>query len=226
MSENQQSRGTCFYCDNDYTRDGMVRHLRACSERDAAIESANERRSSETLYHLRVEDEWGRPFWLDLEMRGSASLQTLDDYLREIWLECCGHMSQFSIGGWGGDEILMSQKADAVFDTDTELTHIYDFGTESRTTIRTMDVRTGAPTTDAPIALMARNHKPEVVCMECDREATWLCMECMYETDAPGTLCDDHVEAHPHDAYGDPLPFVNSPRVGMCAYTGPAEPPY
>jgi len=37
-------------------------------------------------------------------MRGSATLAKLDDYLRAIWLECCGHLSKFTIGGWGGGE--------------------------------------------------------------------------------------------------------------------------
>lgn len=226
MSNQPQSRGTCAYCENDYAKGGMVRHLRACSEREAAIQAAQNGTASEPLYHLRAEDAWGGPYWLDLEMRGSASLEKLDVYLREIWLECCGHMSQFSIGGWGGEEILMSRSANQVFDADTELVHIYDFGTESRTQIRTMDVREGAPTTEHPIALMARNHKPEVACMECDREADWLCVECMYETDDPGTLCDEHVDDHPHDAYGEPMPFLNSPRTGMCGYVGPANPPY
>lgn len=115
---------------------------------------------------------------------------------------------------------------DQVFDDDTELTHIYDFGTESRTLIRMMDVREGPPTTEHPIELMARNNKPEAVCMECDREAAWLCIECMYDEDASGTLCDEHVDEHPHDAYGAPMPILNSPCTGMCGYTGPAEPPY
>ena len=183
-----QSKGTCTFCDSDYAKGGMVRHLRACAEREAAIDATDE--APETMYHLRAEDEWGRPFWLDLEMRGSATLEDLDHYLRQIWLECCGHLSQFSVGGWGGNEIPKSRSVDEVFDDDTELTHIYDFGTESRTLIRTMDVREGAPTTEHPIELMARNHKPEAVCMECDREASWLCVECMYDEEASGTLCD------------------------------------
>ena len=54
----------------------------------------------------------------------------------------------------------------------------------------------------------------------------WLCFECMYELDEPGTLCDRHAEEHPHQDYGEPVPLVNSPRVGMCGYSGPAEPPY
>lgn len=38
-------------------------------------------------------------------------------------------------------------------------------------------------------------------------------------------LCQQHAETHPHDD-GDPLSIVNWPRMGMCGYDGPAEPPY
>jgi len=50
------------------------------------------------LYHLQVQDAWGGDYWLHLEMRGNATLQDLDDYLRAIWLECCDHLSAFEIG--------------------------------------------------------------------------------------------------------------------------------
>jgi len=36
-------------------------------------------------------------------MRGSATPDDLDAYLRAIWLECCGQPSQFSFGGWRGE---------------------------------------------------------------------------------------------------------------------------
>jgi hypothetical protein len=67
---------------------------------------------------------------------------------------------------------------------------------------------------------------PETPCMECQRPAAWLCLECVYDLAKPGLLCDKHNEAHPHTDYGEPVPLVNSPRVGMCGYEGPAEPPY
>ena len=66
-------------------------------------------------------------------MKGSATLGDLDDYLRAIWLECCGHLSQFSIGGWRGEEIPMSTRVERVFEPGIEVTHIYDFGTSSET---------------------------------------------------------------------------------------------
>jgi hypothetical protein len=73
---------------------------------------------------------------------------------------------------------------------------------------------------------MARNAPPDVRCMECEQPASWLCIECMYEEDRPGMLCEQHAEGHPHKDYGEPVPVVNSPRVGMCGYAGPAKPSY
>ncbi len=159
-------------------------------------------------------------------MNGSATLKDLDYYLRAIWLECCGHMSQFSIGGWGGDEIPMKTRIDRIFTSDVELTHIYDFGTESVTLIKTSAVREGQPTTKHSIALMARNAPSDFKCMECDQPAMQLCVECQIEEDRSGLLCDVHAEEHPHTNYGEPMLIVNSPRVGLCGYDGPAEPPY
>ncbi|MDS4070322.1 MAG: hypothetical protein RKO24_11955, partial [Candidatus Competibacter sp.] len=86
--------------------------------------------------------------------------------------------------------------------------------------------RQGKPTTTHPIALMARNLMPEAKCIQCDEPAAWLCMECLIEHEVWGTLCDKHAKTHPHDDYGEPIPLVNSPRLGLCGYDGPAKPPY
>jgi len=51
-------------------------------------------------------------------------------------------------------------------------------------------------------------------------------MECRYEDETPGFLCDAHAATHRHDDYGEPIALVNSPRMGLCGYTGPTNPPY
>lgn len=222
-----QSRGTCAYCGQTLAKGGMSRHLAGCPQRAAAIDAVNaKKRTEETLYHLRVQGVDASDFWLNLEVRGSSTPNHLDQYLRAIWLECCGHMSQFSVGGWGGSEIAKRRTVADVFKPDVTLTHIYDFGTSSETLLKYVRARQGIPTTRHPIALMARNSMPEVPCIECDAPASWLCMECMVEDDLPSTLCEKHAKTHPHDNYGEPMALVNSPRVGMCGYEGPAEPPY
>ncbi|HEY77140.1 MAG TPA: plasmid pRiA4b ORF-3 family protein [Thermoflexia bacterium] len=205
----------------------MRRHLMACPERQAVIAAAEQGPGrTETLFHLQVEDAWRGDYWLHLEMRGSATLDTLDRYLRAIWLECCGHLSRFSIRGWGSPDIPMSRRAKEVFAPGRTFIHQYDFGTTSETRIKVLSSRQGKPTTGHPIALMARNVPPEIPCIECGRPARWLCVECLVVEGVFGALCDEHATTHPHKEYGEPLPLVNSPRMGMCGYRGPAEPPY
>lgn len=227
MPRGTQPRGQCAYCGHETTKAAMTRHLAACPKRQQVIAAAEQGKgTSEALYHLRAQDAYGAGFWLDLEVRGSATLTDLDRYLRAIWLECCGHLSQFSIGGWSGDEIAMRRRVGAVFAPGVKLTHIYDFVTSSETHISMVGVREGKPTTKHPMALMARNLPPQAEYMVCQKPAAWLCMECIYEQEASGMLCNTHVKKHPHHNYGEPMPLVNSPRCGMCGYEGPANPPY
>ena len=205
----------------------MSKHLASCAKLRKAIEVADAGKAGEQiLYRLQVQDAWQGVYWLQVEMNASAALVELDEYLRAIWLECCGHLSQFSIGGWRGEEIPMSQKVGKIFHEGLELMHIYDFGSSSESLVKVVSQRKGRPLSKYPIFLMARNAPPEIPCSECGKPASYLCMECVYEYDEPGTLCEKHAEDHPHDDYGEPVFLYNSPRVGMCGYSGPAEAPY
>ncbi len=120
----------------------------------------------------------------------------------------------------------MGSWIERVFASGVELTHIYDFGTSSYTTVKAVGMRQGIPLTFRPIYLMARNTLPMQTCKECGQPASWLCMECLYNDEESGALCDLHAESHPHEEYGGPTPLVNSPRMGLCGYNGPANPPY
>lgn len=227
MARRRQSRGKCTYCQRELTKGSMLRHLGACTERLKVIADSDSRRGTkESLYHLRVQDAWQSDFWLDLEVRESATLENLDQYLRAIWLECCGHLSQFSASRGFGSEISKRSRVGQVFEPGVQLTHIYDFGTSSETLLKAVAVREGRPTTSHPLVLMARNNQPDASCTQCGGPASRLCMECLYEEEEPGTLCEEHAQGHPHTNYGEPFPLVNSPRLGMCGYDGPAEPPY
>jgi hypothetical protein len=137
-------------------------------------------------------------------------------------------MSEFMAGGgrMGRDTLAKRHTVDGVFDTYKQLLYIYDFGTSSETAIKFVGLREGKPTTKNPIELLARNIMPEASCIECGNPAEWLCMECLIEDEEWGALCGEHADTHPHGNYGEPFRLVNSPRLGMCGYEGPAEPPY
>lgn len=237
MARRKETRGSCAYCGREMSKTGLSMHFKTCSARKSAIEGAYQNDGpSLPLYHLLVQDKWSGEFWLHLEMRGNATLQALDDYLRSIWLECCGHLSAFYIGrsrytqlfddGWSmGDEQSMDIPIREILNDGMSIKYEYDFGTTSQLTIKVGDIRMGKPITAHPMFLMARNEMPKVSCIECDEEAKWLCMNCLY-SEAGCELCDEHSESHPCGMEDYALPLVNSPRRGMCGYTGPASPPY
>ena len=204
----------------------MVKHLSACPKRKEIQDKRDQQdEEKEQIYHLKIQDSWLKDFWLHLEMRGSAALKELDSYLRAIWLECCGHLSQFSSGGWGGEEIPMDTKVSEVFQSGLELTHIYDFGTSSETLIKVVAVREGKPMTEHPIYLMARNELPAVETCGCGKPGAWLCMDYEDASDEVVILCKEHGKEEEYQDHAM-LPIVNSPRTGMCGYEGPAVPPY
>jgi hypothetical protein len=86
-----QSSGECNLCGATFSRQKMTRHLAACQP------SAH--KSSGTAFHLFVEARYDKAYWLHVALPANAALSTLDRFLRDIWLECCGHMSAFNING-------------------------------------------------------------------------------------------------------------------------------
>ena len=65
----------------------------------------------------------------------------------------------------------------------------------------------------------SQNEAPVWECDECSDNAAWICTFCMYEKQNP-FYCELHAEDHDCDAPEMLLPVVNSPRMGMCAYSG------
>ncbi len=226
MSKTAKTEGVCVFCGRRAARGGMSRHLQTCATRKSVIRAADETAGDdETLIHLQVQSAFSGDFWLHLEMRGGARLKKLDEYLRAIWLECCDHLSRFARDGRSEANIGMARKAEDVLHEGVTLTHEYDFGSTTVTTIKVVAARRGRPLGKHPILLMARNEMPAMACAECDQPGTRLCVECMYEM-VDAVLCEAHAATHPHEDYGPPLELVNSPRLGVCGYEGPAEPPY
>jgi endogenous inhibitor of DNA gyrase (YacG/DUF329 family) len=245
MSTSKQSRGICAYCGKEYTKSGMTRHLKACTKRAEAIALADKRRGrDQVVYHLQVLDgtppftpftaEWSHTFWLHLEMNGRATLQDLDKYLRTIWVECCSHLSAFEIGSvfytqifedsWSWrEEHDMNVRVDKLFYPGLIFPYEYDFGTTTRLQIKVIGARKGKPVTPHPIALMARNNPIQFSCAVCGKPAEWICTQCLWSGN-DYFFCKKHADTHEHEEML--LPVVNSPRMGMCAYSGPAEPPY
>lgn len=221
--------GTCYICGETYTGRGMSRHLGACLEENA---DAPGRRTM----HLAVSDARRSEYWLHLGAAADATLDALDSLLRELWLECCGHMSAFDIGRFryekpyvedGGalyDRRDMDVAVGSLLEPDAEVTYEYDFGTASELTVRVVDVGPydvgTTPTGYDSVGVYARNHPPEIPCEGCaDASADGVCVEHLHYPEEPAWFCPDCSDDHDCEDRLF-LPVVNSPRTGLCGFTG------
>ncbi|HLX39825.1 MAG TPA: hypothetical protein VKR42_04800 [Ktedonobacteraceae bacterium] len=76
----------------------MTQHLKACKQRKASF-SVSSGEEKTNLFHLVVEGTYAPDYWMHLEMPADLKLDDLDMFLRKTWVECCGHLSAFTING-------------------------------------------------------------------------------------------------------------------------------
>ncbi len=93
----------------------------------------------------------------------------------------------------------------------------YDFGSTTELNMKCISERSGEL---KEIRILAKNDPPEYLCDKCGKLAKHICVNCLWKDE--GLLCDSCLEKH--DCGEERiLPVVNSPRMGVCAYTGGTE---
>ena len=116
-------RGICDLCKTEFGKSQMTRHLTQCVKTAARIaKKGNSSKAEVRQFHLLIESAAYREFWIHLLLPADSTLRVLDEFLRDLWLECCGHMSAFEIdsGRYSSspmrelDEESMSSKLDQV----------------------------------------------------------------------------------------------------------------
>jgi hypothetical protein len=206
--------GICLLCNAKYGKAGMTRHLKSCIRKNLLVQSQQSNRQ-QPFFHILVTGYYLPDYWLHLKVNCRTNLGTLDQFLRDIWLECCGHMSAFS---YKGSELGMRRKLEDVLEPGMDLLHEYDFGTPTELLVKVLGRHEGPIEKNEPIQILSRNEAPEIPCDECGKApAVEICTECQWEEG--GWLCQACAETHECDDEMR-LPVVNSPRTGVCGYTG------
>lgn len=200
------SKGNCYICGKTLTKTGAKRHLLTHEYSGAKPQKCR---------LIKVEDSYDKNYWLYVDIPYTSTLGTLDSFLRNIWLECCGHMSAFYVGRY--EEIGMSKKISTIPDGSV-LGYEYDFGSTTELKISFVGTITRKWQKTA-VRLLVRNEAPEYVCKECGKPADYICVECTYESDDP-FFCEACAEKHFKEDHEFGLPVVNSPRMGVCGYEG------
>ncbi len=203
------SKGKCRLCEKECTGKEMKKHLIKCIKKI----------KNNALLLKAVEG----PFFVYFSVPENKNLKDVDKFLRGVWLECCGHLSMFKIGKiyyisnnteLDENEETMDIKVDKVLREGVKCNYEYDFGT---TTPLDIECVSKIETESKTIEILARNNQPDFKCNECKSEATDICVYCKEE----GTefLCKKCGAKHKCEETAI-LPVVNSPRIGMCGFTG------
>lgn len=231
MSPRMIFYGKCFLCGEKVTKNTATRHLAKCLP---LHEQPAEKRVR--LFHLRAEGAYDPTYWMDFEIPASATLANLDQFLRDVWLECCGHLSAFTIKGiyyqldTGMVDAMwkeffgpfqptrgMKSKLYQTLAPGTVFTHEYDFGATTKLKLKVIREREGSLPREG-VRILVRNYAPDIRCKICNAPAEWLyVLEGDYQP-----YCKKHAQQHEEWENGF-LPLVNSPRTGDCGYTGPAD---
>lgn len=234
-----QTKGFCKHCGKEYTKGGMLRHLAACKKRNAGLDKETGKTKC-GYFQLVISGKYTKAYWLIIEISENATLKELDKFIRDIWVECCRHLSAFEINGvqyescpdttgfWGPPAKSMNYRLKDVVEPGDNLTYEYDFGSTTELILSIHSYRVGKGKKEK-ITILSRNNPLEIVCSQCEKNtAKWINPEGFYE----GTpfWCDECLheeykdeEEDEFDEYYEPeflLPVCNSPRMGVCGYGG------
>lgn len=223
----ERSKGKCRYCGKEYAFGYMGRHLAACKKRQERLAAETGKRQC-GYFEMAIYGKCDHDYWLIVEIRDTATLKDVDQFLRDIWLECCGHLSAFEIGGvsyevmpdvdpfWGESVKSMNVKLKSILEKGMVFDYDYDFGSTTELKLKVLDYRTGYLRGEK-VTLLSRNNSREFVCDKCGKKsAVFIDSEEFWS--GGGLLCEDCAEDAGDE--GMLLSVCNSPRMGTCAYEG------
>jgi hypothetical protein len=219
----RSSSGTCLLCKTTVGRIAMPRHTQECLKKSDWPESGG------PSYIIRVEGFHSKMFWLLVLARHDAELSDLDSLLRDVWVECCEHLSAFNIYGRRfssysdyddfkeDGESGLSIPLDEVIGPDSSFTYEYDFGSTTKLKLSVVGISPVVPKSGS-LCLIARNNRPKIPCYFCKEKGEYLV------TNWPDNpyqiiICRDCTKKKVNDLESEfVMVFPNSPRAGVCGY--------
>jgi len=81
--------GTCATCREPITKRTASSHLK----------KNHAEPGGEDRFIILIDTPYSSPYWMLALVKTDAQLSDLDEFIRDTWVECCGHLSAFYISG-------------------------------------------------------------------------------------------------------------------------------
>ena len=222
-------KGKCYCCDKELTERTIKRHIKNCPNIKKVIsDEIIADKKTRNQFIISMKDKYNKnTYCIYLSIDENLQLQHLDKFIRDVWVECCGHLSSFYIDEMKYDDnrnelYQMNVKLKEVLSVGQKFEYEYDFGDTTYIILEVVD-KIEVSTKHSQIEILARNNENYYTCSKCGEKAQYyqyetnkfLCEKCADELD------EDEFE----ELYGD---YFNSPRDCVCGYVGDkdAELPY
>lgn len=156
-------------------RTGIAKHLQTCKKRVDLYEKA---KKTEKYFELLLYGAYNKDYWLIIQIKENATLDDLDRFIRDIWVECCGHLSAFEIDGvsyerepdddfgWGEPAKSTNHTLKQVLTTGMIFNYEYDFGSTTEIMVKVLD-HYSAQKQNEKVVILSRNNPPEFACSIC-----------------------------------------------------------
>ncbi|MBU3189610.1 SEC-C domain-containing protein [Clostridium bowmanii] len=218
-------KGKCYYCNKELSERTVKRHVKGCKVRKEKLEEAMaSSKKTKSQYILSIVPQYGsKEYCLYIAIDIDLTLQNLDSFLRNIWLECCGHLSSFIIDDVNYDSSVdedseffyedetMDFKLAQVISVGDKFRYDYDFGSTTTLKLEVIDeYLTGEK--HSQIEILARNEEIQNFCANCNQEAKY------FDYEEEKFFCEDCIDEDA-DMVGE-FVYTNSPRDGVCGYEG------
>jgi hypothetical protein len=212
------THGKCTYCSRYFSSSMMARHLDSCKVREDSFSPSRsflreddkkmQTVDNDAVLLLKVSSKYSPEYWLFIETYGVCKLIDIDYFLRNIWLECCGHLSCFTINNEHyeiqPDPMFNSRsmrvRLNKILQQGMIFEYVYDYGSSTALVIKVVSSRCGRIKKDKeePVQLIARNDPIIFKCHSCKRaKATNICTICLYEKNRQrASLCENYMKQH------------------------------
>jgi len=211
-------QGQCKTCSSNFSKRSALKHFSSCNDLQTFLKKSSNKEGS---FIIKVQFPYAvSVYWMYLLLPKKMKLKKLDQFLRDTWLECCGHLSAFTIEGISyssspeGEES-MNISCNHILFPKLKFRHEYDFGSTTELEFEVVGEWKSTPQKD--ILLLMKNNPPEFPCDGCRKTAAHICTHC------EKSLCKACVTSHGcvEDEGGDDYmisSLANSPRAGVCGY--------
>ena len=203
------SKINCKFCNKKFGKKAFDTHLSEC------ISNSQNNKSGYLIEFMSQSEITNKDYSIFAIFGTKCKFSHIDNFLKRIWCECCGHMSTLDVyESINDDELIQKEiKFDILiskYELAYQFTYEYDMGTTTTIYFRIVKKLDGNDN-NLNIDLVYQNEPFKLKCkFKCKKEALYtyeydiICEECKNNVDEPECV----------------LHIVNSPRVGMCGYEG------